>query len=118
MSPSSSARGWRPWTVFTLVTVPMLAPALASGWLLALTLSLDDVVVASFTSGPGASTLPMVVFSATRLGVTPEIYALATVILTAVAAILLAVSFRNHDTLGGAGMKLPHEGEAAGPEGA
>ena len=72
--------------VFLLVTIPSLAPALVSGWLLALTLSLDDVVVASFTSGPGASTLPMMVLSATRLGVTPEIYALATVILTAVAA--------------------------------
>ena len=77
-----------PWKVFILVTVPLLAPALVSGWLLAFTLSLDDVVVASFTSGPGASTLPMVVFSATRLGVTPEIYALATVIVVGVAAVL------------------------------
>ena len=74
-----------PWTVFCRVTVPLLAPALVSGWLLAFTLSLDDVVVASFTSGPGATTLPMIVFSATRLGVTPEIYALATVIVGAVA---------------------------------
>jgi putrescine transport system permease protein len=69
-----------------------MAPALAAGWLLAFTLSLDDVVVASFTSGPGASTLPMVVFSLTRLGATPEIYALATVIVAVVAAILLAVT--------------------------
>lgn len=69
-----------PWMAFRLVTLPLMAPALVSGWLLAFTLSMDDVVVASFTSGPGASTLPMVVFSATRLGVTPEIYALATVI--------------------------------------
>ena len=60
-----------------LVTLPLLAPALISGWLLAFTLSLDDVVVASFTSGPGASTLPMVVFSSMRLGPTPELYALA-----------------------------------------
>jgi putrescine transport system permease protein len=57
-----------------------MAPALLSGWLLAFTLSLDDVVIASFTSGPGASTLPMVVFSMRRMGVTPELYALATVI--------------------------------------
>ena len=75
-----------PWTVFRRVTLPLMAPALVSGWLLAFTLSMDDVVVASFTSGPGASTLPMVVFSATRLGVTPEIYALATVIVTLVGA--------------------------------
>jgi putrescine transport system permease protein len=75
-----------PWTVFTRVTTPLLMPALVAGWLLAFTLSLDDVVVASFTSGPGASTLPMLVFSATRLGVTPEIYALATVIVVGVGA--------------------------------
>ena len=77
-----------PWRAFALVTVPLMAPALVSGWLLAFTLSMDDVVVASFTSGPGATTLPMVVFSATRLGATPEIYALATVIVVAVAAVL------------------------------
>ncbi len=81
-----------PWKVFGLITLPLMVPALLSGWLLAFTLSLDDVVVASFTSGPGASTLPMVVFSATRLGTTPEIYALATVIVSIVAATLLAVA--------------------------
>jgi putrescine transport system permease protein len=81
-----------PSKVFLWVTAPLLAPALVSGWLLAFTLSLDDVVVASFTSGPGATTLPMVVFSATRLGVTPEIYALATVIVAGVAAVLAAVA--------------------------
>ena len=75
-----------------LITLPLMAPALVSGWLLAFTLSMDDVVVASFTSGPGASTLPMVVFSATRLGVTPEIYALATVIVAVVATGLLGVA--------------------------
>lgn len=74
-----------PWQAFALITLPLMAPALISGWLLAFTLSMDDVVVASFTSGPGASTLPMVVFSATRLGVTPEIYALATAIVAVVA---------------------------------
>jgi putrescine transport system permease protein len=81
-----------PWKAFVLVTLPLMAPALVSGWLLAFTLSLDDVVVASFTSGPGASTLPMVVFSATRLGTTPEVYALATVIVGVVAAGLLGFS--------------------------
>jgi putrescine transport system permease protein len=80
-----------PWQAFLRITLPLLAPALASGWLLAFTLSLDDVVVASFTSGPGASTLPMIVFSSIKLGPTPELYALATVIVAAVAVILLAV---------------------------
>lgn len=81
-----------PWKAFVAITLPLMVPALVSGWLLAFTLSMDDVVVASFTSGPGASTLPMVVFSATRLGVTPEIYALATAIVAVVAMLLLAVS--------------------------
>jgi putrescine transport system permease protein len=81
-----------PWKAFTVITLPLMTPALVSGWLLAFTLSMDDVVVASFTSGPGASTLPMVVFSATRLGVTPEIYALATMIVAVVAAGLLGVA--------------------------
>ncbi len=80
-----------PWKVFALITLPLLVPALVSGWLLAFTLSMDDVVVASFTSGPGASTLPMVVFSATRMGVTPELYALATVIAASVAIMLVLV---------------------------
>ncbi|MGO9999763.1 MAG: ABC transporter permease subunit [Acetobacteraceae bacterium] len=80
-----------PWKAFALVTLPLMTPALISGWLLAFTLSLDDVVVASFTSGPGASTLPMVVFSSIKLGPTPELYALATVIVATVAAILLVV---------------------------
>ncbi len=80
-----------PWKVFALITLPLLAPALVSGWLLAFTLSMDDVVVASFTSGPGASTLPMVVFSTTRMGVTPELYALATVIAALVAVVLVLV---------------------------
>ncbi len=80
-----------PWKAFALVTLPLLAPALVSGWLLGFTLSLDDVVVASFTSGPGASTLPMVVFSSIKLGPTPELYALATVIVASVSLALLAV---------------------------
>ena len=80
-----------PWRAFARITLPLMAPALVAGWLLAFTLSLDDVVVASFTSGPGASTLPMVVFSSIKLGPTPELYALATIIVVAVAAVLLAV---------------------------
>lgn len=82
-----------PWKVFALITIPLMAPALISGWLLSFTLSLDDVVVASFTSGPGASTLPMVVFSSMRIGPTPELYALATVIVVVVAGILTGVNF-------------------------
>lgn len=81
--------GAGPWAAFVLVTLPLLGPALLSGWLLAFTLSLDDLVVATFVSGPGASTLPMVVFSALKLGVTPELNALATVILGVVSGGLL-----------------------------
>jgi len=80
--------GASPFKAFFLVTLPMLTPALLSGWLLAFTLSLDDLVVATFVSGPGATTLPMVVFSALRLGVTPELNALATVILLLVSLAL------------------------------
>lgn len=72
--------GARPWKVFLLITLPMIAPALAAGWLLAFTLSLDDLVIASFVSGPGATTLPMVVYSSVRMGVSPQINALATLI--------------------------------------
>jgi putrescine transport system permease protein len=72
--------GARPAKVFFVVTLPLIAPALAAGWLLAFTLSLDDLVIANFTSGPGASTLPMVVYSSVRLGVSPEINALASIL--------------------------------------
>jgi putrescine transport system permease protein len=71
--------GARPVKVFLLVTLPIIAPALVSGWLLAFTISLDDLVIASFVSGPGSSTLPMVIFSKVRLGVSPDINALATI---------------------------------------
>ena len=81
--------GCTPAGAFFRVTLPLLAPALLSGWLLAFTLSLDDLVVASFVSGPGASTLPMVVFSSLKLGATPELNALATVILLVVTVSLL-----------------------------
>lgn len=78
--------GAPPFAVFRRVTLPLALPGIAAGWLLAFTLSLDDLVVASFVSGPGGSTLPMVVFSAVRLGLTPEFYALATLLVAAVAA--------------------------------
>jgi len=73
--------GGRPLRVFFDITVPSIAPAMISGWLLSFTLSLDDVVIASFVSGPGATTLPMLIFSKVRLGVTPDINALATVVI-------------------------------------
>ncbi|MFC3126432.1 ABC transporter permease subunit [Pseudoroseomonas globiformis] len=73
--------GAGPGTAFATVTLPLMAPSLVAGWLLAFTLSLDDVVVASFVSGPSGTTLPMVVFSMLRLGLTPEINALAVVVL-------------------------------------
>ena len=81
--------GSTPAGTFFRITLPLLAPALLSGWLLAFTLSLDDLVVASFVSGPGASTLPMVVFSSLKLGATPELNALATVILLFVSTALI-----------------------------
>jgi putrescine transport system permease protein len=77
--------GARPVRVFFDITLPVIAPALVAGWLLAFTLSLDDLVVASFVTGPGASTLPMVIFSKVRLGVSPDINALATIIIGVVA---------------------------------
>jgi putrescine transport system permease protein len=76
--------GARPAKVFFVITLPIILPALLSGWLLAFTLSLDDLVIASFVAGPGSSTLPMVVFSKVRLGVSPDINALATIFVTIV----------------------------------
>ena len=73
--------GATPLKVFFIITLPMIMPAVISGWLLAFTLSLDDLVIASFVSGPGATTLPMLVFSSVRMGVNPEINALASIIL-------------------------------------
>ncbi|WP_075181226.1 putrescine ABC transporter permease PotI [Pantoea sp. 1.19] len=73
--------GATPLKVFFVITVPMIAPALVTGWLLAFTLSLDDLVIASFVTGPGATTLPMQIFATVRRGVNPEINALASLIL-------------------------------------
>ena len=79
--------GAPPLKVFFIITLPMILPALISGWLLAFTLSLDDLVIASFVAGPGATTLPMLVFASVRMGVNPEINALATLILLVVGII-------------------------------
>jgi putrescine transport system permease protein len=82
--------GARPIKVFLLITLPIIAPALLSGWLLAFTLSLDDLVIASFAAGPSTNTLPMMIFSKVRLGVTPEINALATLMVGVVTLFVIA----------------------------
>lgn len=84
MEEAAMDLGATPVRTFFLITVPLLAPALAAGWLLAFTLSIDDLVIASFVSGPGSSTLPMVIFSKVRLGLSPEINALASLLILAV----------------------------------
>ncbi|WP_192562766.1 MULTISPECIES: ABC transporter permease subunit [Pseudomonas] len=85
--------GARPWKVFFLITIPMIAPSLAAGGMMSFALSLDDLVLASFVSGPGSTTLPMEVFSAVRLGVKPEINAVASLILLAVSLVTFMVWF-------------------------
>jgi len=83
--------GCAPLQAFFAVTLPMIAPAIVAGWMLAFTLSLDDLVIASFTTGPGAATLPIRIYSEVRLGVKPEINAICTIIVGFVAlAIILA----------------------------
>jgi putrescine transport system permease protein len=77
--------GARPMKVFWRITLPLIMPAVASGWLLAFTLSWDDVVISQFVAGPGSSTLPMVIFSKVRLGVSPDVNALATIMVLIVA---------------------------------
>ena len=82
--------GATPARVFFDVTLPIISPALVSGWLLSFTLSLDDLVIASFVNGPGSSTLPMVIFSKIRLGVSPDVNALASIIIGIVAVCAIA----------------------------
>ena len=85
--------GGRPMQVAFDITLPLIAPSMISGWLLAFTLSLDDLVIASFTSGAGASTLPMVIFSKIKLGVTPDINALASIIIGTVTVGIVIASW-------------------------
>ncbi len=85
--------GAKPWKVFFLITIPMIAPSLGAGGMMSFALSLDDLVLASFVSGPGSTTLPMEVFSAVRLGVKPEINAVASLILLAVSLMTFLVWF-------------------------
>ena len=84
--------GCSPFDAFRLVTLPIIAPAVISGWLLAFTLSLDDLVIASFTSGPSATTLPIKIWSSIRLGVSPEINALSTIMIGIVAVGVVTAS--------------------------
>ena len=84
--------GASPWEAFRLVTLPNIAPAVISGWLLAFTLSLDDLVIASFAAGPSATTLPIKIFSSVRLGVSPEINALSTIIIAIVTVGVISAS--------------------------
>jgi putrescine transport system permease protein len=89
--------GAKPFRVLTAITMPRLAPGMVAGWLLAFTLSLDDLVIASFVTGPGANTLPILIFSRIRLGLRPDINALATIIILVVAigvAIAAYIMFR------------------------
>jgi putrescine transport system permease protein len=84
--------GAGPVQAFLLVTVPGITPALAAGWLLAFTLSVDDVVISSFVNGPGATTLPIKVYSAVRLGISPEINAISTIMIAAVTILVIGAS--------------------------
>jgi putrescine transport system permease protein len=84
LAEAASDLGARPLQVFTLITLPMIAQALLSAWLLTFTLSLDDVVLSAFLSGPGATTMPLVIFSRARLGLNPSVNAIATLIVAAV----------------------------------
>jgi putrescine transport system permease protein len=85
--------GAKPPTVFLRITLPLLAPALVSAWLLAFALSLDDLVIASFVSGPGSTTLPMWIYSSVRMGVSPEVNALASLMLLVVTGAVILVGW-------------------------
>ena len=85
--------GAKPWQVFALITLPMISQALMSAWLLTFTLSLDDVVLSAFLSGPGATTMPLVIFSRAKLGLNPSVNAIATLIVVVVSVGVIAASY-------------------------
>ena len=85
--------GASPARAFIDITLPIIAPAILSSWLLSFTLSLDDLVISSFVAGPGASTLPMVIYSKVKLGVSPDINALASLIVCAVGVCILGAGY-------------------------
>ena len=84
--------GCDPVRAFLLVTLPLIIPAIAAGWMLAFTLSLDDLVIASFTTGPGSATLPIRIYSEVRLGVKPEINAICTLVIGLIAIVIVVAS--------------------------
>ena len=84
--------GCDPARAFVAVTLPLIAPAIAAGWMLAFTLSLDDLVIASFTTGPGSATLPIRIYSEVRLGVQPEINAICTLVIGLIAVVIVVAS--------------------------
>ena len=85
--------GARPMKIFFVITLPLIAPAIVSGFLLGITLSLDDVVVTSFLSGPGSSTLPQVIFSKIRLGLDPQMNVLATLFIGTIGTLVIAANY-------------------------
>ncbi len=84
--------GCGPARAFVAVTLPLILPAIAAGWMLAFTLSLDDLVIASFTTGPGSATLPIRIYSEVRLGVKPEINAICTLVIGLIAVVIVVAS--------------------------
>jgi putrescine transport system permease protein len=100
--------GCPPARTFLMVTLPLIAPAVAAGWMLAFTLSLDDLVIASFTTGPGATTLPIRIYSEVRLGVKPEINAVCTIMIAVVALGVIAASLLSKLRESEANKALPH----------
>jgi len=98
MEEAAMDLGAKPWKVFFLITMPMIVPSLAAGFMMAFALSLDDLVLASFVSGPGSTTLPMEIFSAVRLGVKPEINAIASLILLVISLVTFLVWFFTRNT--------------------
>jgi putrescine transport system permease protein len=99
--------GCGPARAFVTVTLPLILPAIAAGWMLAFTLSLDDVVIASFTTGPGSATLPIRIYSEVKLGVKPEINAICTLVIGLIAVIIVAASLASKLT--------SQRGESAAP---
>lgn len=91
LEEAASDLGCPPWKIFVVITLPLILPAIIAAWLLAFTLSLDDLVVASFATGPGATTLPMRIYASVRLGVSPEINAVSTIMIAGVALALLLI---------------------------
>jgi putrescine transport system permease protein len=102
--------GCTPFDAFLSVTLPIIAPAVISGWLLAFTLSLDDLVIASFTAGPASTTLPIKIFSSVRLGVSPEINALSTILIAFVTVGVVTASLVSKRSI----VRRQQEEQAAG----